>query len=489
MTHEQILKIYNNGSDAVISLVDELVLALARLAKENEALKAKIASLESDSTNSHKPPSSDLLKKKTRASKRGSSGRKPGGQKGHPGKTRTKVPATEVSQTIPHKPEKCENCHAHFSNNSPTKVVETRQVWDIPPIKPMVIEHVFYKTDCDCGHQTRRPVPDWMYSGIGENLQAKIAYFTAEAKLTRRTLKMILDELYHIPIGLGTIQNRLEDSSEILKPSCDELENELAKQKVVNIDETSFSHNKTLAWLWVFIASSFAFFTLQKKRSSKVLKKVLGNAFDGIIICDRFSAYIKYHKDRARGLMQFCWAHIIRDVKALKYELAFENDKPFSALMRQRIGTLFRVWHTHKRGQISRPRLIELAQPLIQEMREFLKENQHAASGDVSRFCVQLLKKWNSLFTFIYHEGIEPTNNLAERLIRSGVKSRKISYCTRSKNGQILLARLLTVSQTCRMQERNSFEFFRDAIHAYRNNLTPPSLLIKQSNKQIKIAA
>lgn len=477
MRREQILDTYNAGPEAVVNLVNQLMVTLVLLVNANQALQLKIASLESDSTNSHKPPSSDPLKKKNRGSKRGASGRKPGGQKGHPGKTRRRVAPTEVSETIPHKPKECEKCGAPFPEDSPTRPIEKRQVWDIPPVKPYITEHVFYQTDCHCGHQTRLPVPNWMYSGIGENLQAHITYFTAEAKLTRRILKTVLEQLYHIPIGLGTIQNRLEDTSQILKPTCDELEDELAKQEVVNIDETSFPHNKTLAWLWAFIVTTFAFFTIQQKRSSNVLKKVLGAAFDGIIICDRFSAYVKYHKDRARGLIQFCWAHIIRDVKALKYDLALAANQPFATLMRQRIGTLFRLWYAYKNGKISRQRLIDKAQPLIQDMKAFLVENQNATSSNVSKFCVQLLKRWNSLFTFIYHEGVEPTNNLAEQLIRAGVKSRKISYCTRSLNGQLLLARLLTVSQSCRMQKRNPFEFFKSAIHAYRYNLTPPSLL------------
>ena len=482
MTKEEAVALYRSGEEPT-------VVKLLELDEENQGLKQKVDSLQTDSTNSSKPPSSDGLKKKRDDTKRGSSGKRPGGQKGHPGKTRTKVPPNEVSETIPHKPEICEECGTHFSEETPTTPVERRQVWEIPEIKPKVCEHVFYKTTCGCGHQTRLPVPEWMYSQVGETLQAHIAYLTAEAKLSRRTLQTILKELFNVPIAVGTIQNRLEDTSEALKPVCDELEEEITKQEVVNIDETSFPHNKTLAWLWAFITSTFALFTIQKNRSSKILKEILKETFDGIIICDRFSAYVKYHKDRACGLIQYCWAHIIRDIKAIKYELAYGSNKPFSVLMRRRIGAVFRLWHSHKRGDISRQQLIETTQPLIEEIRAFLEENQKSSLKKVSRFSGQLLKRWNSLFTFIYHEGVEPTNNLAERLIRAGVLSRKISYCTRSKNGQFLRARLLTISQTCRMQKRNSLEFFRGAIHAKRNNLTPPSLLPEQQNNKLQKAA
>jgi len=457
--------------------------------KEIQDLRAKLASLEKDSANSHKPPSSDGFKKKRGAIQRGSSGRKPGGQPGHCGKTRLRVERSEVSRTIDHKPHACDQCGARFSPQNESSPVERRQVWEIPEINPIVIEHVFYQTTCSCGHQSRLPVPEWIYSGMGDNLQAHVAYLTGEGKLSRRTLQSILEDVFNVPVALGTIQNRLEDTAEILKPSCDELENELAKQKAVHIDETSYPHNKSLAWLWAFVASTFVFFTIQASRSSKVIKQILGDIFDGIIICDRFSAYIKYHKDRACGLIQFCWAHIIRDIKAIKHELAMGSDQPFSVLMRRHIGAVFRLWYAHKRSKISRKRLIELSQTLILELRLFVVQNTESPSREVSTFCNQLLKKWNSLFTFIYHQGVEPTNNLAERMIRPGVQTRKISYCTRSKKGQLLRARLLTVSQTCRMQKRNSLEFYRAAILAHRYNLTPPSLLTRHKDNDMPMAA
>lgn len=465
-----------------------LQLVLALLA-EVHILNARLSTFEKDSTNSHKPPSSDGFKKKRGAIKRGSSGRKPGGQKGHPGKTRQRVAANEVAKVVHHKPENCEKCGILFSEEHDCVPVERRQVLEIPDIKPDVIEHVFFKTTCHCGQKTRLPVPRWVYSGIGENLQAHITYFTAEAKLSRRTVQDVIKDVFKIPIALGTVQNRLEDTSEVLKPVCDELENQLTNQQVVNIDETSFSHNKKLAWLWAFVTSTFVFFTIAASRGSKVIKKVLGKYFDGIIICDRFSAYVKYHKDRACGLLQFCWAHIIRDIKALRNELAFESGQIFAVVMRKRIGAVFRVWYAHKQGKSSREQLVKTVEPLIAEMRAFLQKNQQNPSENVAKFSKNLLKRWESLFTFIYHEGVEPTNNLAERMIRPAVQTRKISYCTRSETGQLLRARLLTVSQTCRIQHRNPLQFYRDAINAYRSNLILPTLIIQHKNQNIRLAA
>lgn len=466
-----------------MSLIGYLLQIIVALSQELQALRTKVATLEKDSSCSHKPPSSDGLHKQRGTTKRGCSGRKPGGQKGHRGRSRRTVPPDQVTETIPHQPPACDQCGATFTEQHLSVAVERRQVWEIPEIKPLVQEHVFYQTSCHCGHTTRLPVPEWIYSGMGDNLQSHLAYLTAEAKLSRRSLQTILNDVFHVPVALGTIQNRLEDTAEILKPVCDELENELSQQAVINIDETSYPHNKTLNWLWAFVTSSFVFFTIQASRGSQVLRQILGERYDGIIICDRFSAYIKYHKDRAGGLIQFCWAHIFRDIKALKHHLAVESDQLFAKLMCQRIGTVFRLWHTHQRDKISRPQLIAAAEPIIAEMRTFVEANQNNPCHDVAKFNRQLLKRWQSLFTFIYHEGVEPTNNLAERLIRPGVQTRKISYGTRSHKGQLLRARLLTVSQSCRIQQRNALHFYRAAIHAYRHNLTMPSLLINHKEQ------
>lgn len=477
MTRDQILEFYHQGPEAVVALVEGLLAKVADLERQNEELTAKAASLERDSTNSNKPPSSDGLQKKRGSPKRGSSGRKPGGQKGHVGKTYEPAPPEDITHTIPHKPTECENCGHTFSDTDPCRPVERRQVLEIPEIEPEIHEHVFSAITCPCGHQTRLAVPSWIRSGTGENLEAHLAYLTGVTKLSRRTVQQVLAELFGVPRALGTVQNRLEDTSEALEPIYQELEDALCEHPTTNIDETSYPHNGKLHWLWAFVTQTFAFFAIRASRGSKVLKEILGLGFAGIIICDRFSAYVKYQKDRPCGLIQFCWAHLIRDVKGLGHAAVCGGQRLFSRVARQRIGALFRVWHTFKRGELSRAELIEKVQPHLEKLRTLLEENLKSSTKPVRTLCKGLLDKWESLFTFLYHEGVEPTNNLAERMIRPAVQTRKISHGTRSEGGQVLLARLLTVSQTCRMQGRNPLEFSRAAIRAKREGLPFPSLL------------
>lgn len=447
------------------------------LKAENEALKTKIASLQRDSTNSSKPPSSDGLAKKRGSPKRGSSGRRPGGQKGHIGRARKLAPPEAISETVDHKPDVCEACQRPLPDDAPSTIAERRQVTEIPEITPDIIEHVFHKLRCDCGHETRQAVPNWIMSGCGERLQALMAYLTAEGKLSRRSVQKVLAEAFGTWFSIGAIQNRLEDTSDAIEPVCRELEDALTSQRVTHIDETSYPHNGKLAWLWAFVGATFVFFTIRAGRGSKVLHDVLGSAFDGIIVCDRFSAYVKFQKDRARGLIQFCWAHIIRDVKAIEHVPASGSPGGFSQGVRQRMGAVFRLWHAFKRERLDRAALIKKAKPHMASMRAFLEENLESPSKAVRRFCKGQLAKWNSLFIFITHEGVEPTNNLAERTIRPAVQTRKISYGTRSENGQLLRARLLTVTQTCRMQARSSLDFLLKAIRAKRRRAPTPSLL------------
>lgn len=173
------------------------------LLNEIQYLRKRLASFEKDSSASHKPPSSDGFRKKRGSPKRGASGRKPGGQKGHTGKARVMALPSQVSQTIHHKLQSCKKCGISLSESHESTPAQKHQVWEIPEIKPSVIEHVFYKTTCSCGHKDRLDVPAWMYSGTGENLQALIAYLSVEGKLSRRTLQSILGNVFHVPLALG----------------------------------------------------------------------------------------------------------------------------------------------------------------------------------------------------------------------------------------------------------------------------------------------
>ena len=200
-----------------------------------------------------------------------------------------------------------------------------------------------------------------MYSGAGKT--SGVSLTSPLKENSQGVSSSILENVFHLPIALGTIR-----SPKILHILQVLLTNEQRPPLsiLMKLDILIIS----LAWLWYCLPPSP--FYHQRLSWFSVIRSVLGELFDGIIISDRFSAYIKYHKDRSCGLLQLCWAHIIRDVKALSAELAFGSSKPFSPLMRQHIGAVFRIWHAHKRNTMSREQLIASTQPILREMRTFL---------------------------------------------------------------------------------------------------------------------
>lgn len=276
-----------------------------------------------------------------------------------------------------------------------------------------------------------------------------------------------------MPICLGSVQNLLEDTSKALESPDKELKDALAEEPVINADETSWNDR----WLWIFVTTSFICFHLAKSRASTVLTDIFGTIYNGILCVDRWGAYTKFHK----GLIQFCWAHLKRDfLGILKEAEALESKDAivFAKTMDELRKRLMAIWHKYKSGKISRSELIKKVRSIKSKMKRCLKD--HISSGEKCArvFAKNLLKDFDNLFTFIYHEGVEPTNNTAERGIRPAVQWRKICFGNRSDNGAILTSRLLTITRTCWLQKRNPLEFLVDAITAKRANQLAPSLLI-----------
>lgn len=482
MEPEAIIALYQQGVEAVVQFVRALQTERDQLRLQVAQLQEQVARLSRDSTNSHQPPSSDgSAKRRGTPPARGRSGRRPGGQRGHPGRARVPMPPPQVARTVTHRPTCCAHCERPFDASTPAKLVERRQVLELPEAKPFVEEHVFEACACTCGQATRQPVPPWISRGQGLNLQAHVAYYTGVARLSRRLTQTVLAELHGVPVSLGGLQNQLHDTAAACAPIYDELQHALPEQPHLHLDETGYPHQAKLHWLWVFVAPCFVFFALARRRSSAVLKTYLGRAFAGIVICDRFSAYLKYRKDCLVGLLQHCWAHLLREAKALGPALAHGRSEPFAQLVRRQFGALLRLWHATEQGRLSRAELVEKTRPLVEQMRALFVTNQAHGPPAVAKYCTGVLKRWDALWTFLEHEGVEPTNNRAERMIRPAVQTRKLSFTTRSEAGQRLRAVLLTVTQSCRLQGRNGYEFLRAVLQAHRGQGPRPSLLTPPS--------
>jgi len=464
-------RLYDSGKEPTVS-------KLLEYDAENKRLKRKIAQLEKDSTNSSKPPSSDNLQGKhpKKENSNNSGKRKPGGQPGHKGSKRELIAVEEVDDLIHYYPEQCENCgKALPQDGTAVEVGEPFrwQVAEIEPIKPTITEHQAHSSLCECGCQTSAALPEEILkSNFGPRLASIIAYLAAVLHVSRRGTREFCESLLNVNIALGSVQNLLENTAAALAPIDKELKDALPQQPVINSDETGWRDR----WLWIFVGASFIYFKVAKTRSSQVLVDVLGKFYKGILCVDRWGAYTKYHK----GVFQICWAHLKRDfLGILKVGETTQSQDAllFAEAMEKLRKRLMAMWYRYKKGEISRAELVKKTWPIRNAIKRSLQKYVDSEEKCVRTLANNLLKRFNDLFTFIFYEGVDPTNNIAERGIRPAVQWRKICFGNRSDNGAVLTSRLLTVTRTCWLQKRNPLEFLVAAITAHRSGQAAPSLI------------
>lgn len=470
MDRQEAERLYDSGKEPTVE-------KLLEYDKENTELKEKIARLERNSRSSSKPPSSDSPqdRKERQSTEKKPSGRKPGGQPGHTGKKRELAPIDQVKEVIPCYPVECMACR-HFDSCRKHHMVEKPfrwQVTEILPIEPEVTEYQVYTLCGRCGKVHRGVVPEEVArSNFGPRLTALVAFFTGVLRLPRRALKECFQTVFGVDLALGSTQNLLEQTSQALQPIDQQLKDTLPDQPVVNADESGWYRR----WVWIFVTKGFIYFHIAKSRGSEVLKQVLGEVYKGILCVDRWGAYTKYHK----GLLQICWEHLKRDIRGIGdtgKKVGSQEARAFARRMENLRKKLMAMWYRFKDGKLKRQRLIEETERIRHRIEKCLRDHCDSSDRTVRSFARRLSKLSPHLFTFIFHEGVEPTNNSSERGIRPAVIWRKICFGNRSDEGAVMTARLLTVARTCWLQKRNALEFLVEVISAYRTSAPAPSLL------------
>ena len=476
---------------------EQLEREVDRLSRENEKLRQelierdkKIADLErqlklrrQNSTTSSKPPSSDGLagEQRERGSRRNKSRRKPGGQPGHRGHCRGLAPASRVNRVIEVIPPKCRHCACRLSSEMPKQgEVRRHQVTELPQIEAHITEYQCPNVVCpECGKATQAELPDEATGQFGPQLTALIAYLTVVCRMPRRVLREVLEQVLGIPLSLGSIQNSWEEASDAVAEPCGELERQLPREPVVNSDETGYRTNGEKRWLWALVATNFIFYKIAVSRGAEVLVELLGKVFGGILCSDRCPSYLKYHK----GEGQFCWAHFKRNVLGV-LEIGKSNDtERFCRDVLALHARLFRLWHRFRDGPgvrygpLTRDELIAKSIPLEKKFFALAERYLDSHDNDVANLATALFVNFERFFAFLRNEGVEPTNNCAERALRCAVQWRKTSFGSRSADGEVAVARLLTVTRTCRMQNRPPLQYLVNAVLSHRRQLPVPSLL------------
>lgn len=471
MTEKQARQIYNSGEDTTIK-------KLIELDNENNILKEKIASLESNSTNSSKPPSTDGPKDRVEREmkkKKSKSNRKPGGQPGHKGKKRELKPIEEVDDIIECYSTTCMNCKWFKKCKKKSRIGEPEcfQQTEIPPLKPIITEYHLITLSGKCGETHKGSLPiDIAKSNFGPRIVGMMAYLTSVLHVARRKMQECFKIIFDVDISLGSCQNLLEETSLSLKDSCEELKEALPESPVINADETGWYKR----WLWIFVTATFIYFHVANSRGSVVLKDVFGNSYDGILGVDRWGAYSKYHK----GRLQLCWEHLKRDFNKI-YELGCKIDSEEAIIFAENMQKLRKkmmcLWYKFKNGKIDRETLKKSTAHIRYKIIAWLKTHLISKVKKVKTLSKKLYKCRKHLFTFIFYKGVEPTNNISERGIRPAVQWRKVCFGNRSDAGAVLTSRLLTTTRTCWFKGINALEFLVNAISAFRRGLNAPSLL------------
>lgn len=454
---------------------------LAEQAKRIADLERQLALRQQNSTTTSKPPSSDGLAGRPRErGRRVKSRRKAGGQPGHPGHYRELVPLERVDTVVDLVPETCRRCarglHARHGVGDPRR----HQVTELPPIAAHITEYRCHRRQCPaCGTTTLAPLPDDLTSQFGPQLTALIAYLTVVCRLPRLVVQRLLEGALQIPISVGSTQKAWEEASAAVAAPYEELQHALTDQPVLNGDETGHRTNGAKRWLWTLVAPTFVFYTIATSRGSDVVRRLLGAAFPGVLGSDRLPTYLAY----AAARRQLCWAHFTRNLLSAQELAKTAAAKRFCrealALQRQ----LFRLWHRFRgdprvRGApLSRPELIARTLPIEKKFFALAERYVNAADDDVSNLARALFVHHPHFFTFVQEEGVDPTNNVAERALRTAVQWRKIMFGNRSDAGELAVARLLTVTRTCQRQQLNGLAYLTAAICCYRRHQAVASLL------------
>jgi transposase len=461
---------------------------IADAEKQIADLERQLAGRKKNSTNSSKPPSSDGLagEQRPRGRKRKSK-RKPGGQPGHPGHHRPLVPVAKVSAMEVLLPKQCRHCGEDLPQKPGTVTAEgeprRHQVTEVPPVQAHITEYQFPNVVCGhCGKATQAPLPEEIRGDFGPQLTALIAYWTVVCRLPRRLVEAMLADVLGIEISLGSTQKAWEEVSQAVAQPVQQLQEQLPREAVLNVDETGWRTNGAKRWIWALIAHQFVFYVVASTRGAEVLVSLLGAVFRGILCNDRWVVYLTYHS----GRMQLCWAHLKRNILGIADYTRSPSAQQFCRDALAIVARLFRLWYRFRgdlrdrRGNpqpLNRQQLLEKSIPLQKKLFALAEAHLDDTDREVRNMATALFIHFERLFTFLEVEGVDPTNNVAERILRTAVQWRKISFGNRSRNGEIATARLLTVTQTCKRQQRHVLGYLTDAVRCHRHQAAAPSLL------------
>lgn len=471
------LKAHLAALRAILATRDEQIAKQTeQIAKQAEQIELLTEKLGQNSSNSHLPPSSDGPAQRGKSGdgkKDKKSKRKRGGQKGHRGVSRVLLPPDQVHKFIDLYPEACEGCGEALDEfRTPDPDPRRHQVIDLLPFAPHVTEFRRHEVLCRCGHRTRAAYDPKLIpsSPFGPRLTTMVVMLTGVYHMSRNQTRQLMLEFFGITIATGTISAMEKRASEALVPAVAEAQREVERAEVKHTDATSWLLAGVTMSLWTLATAAATVYKVFKDGRRETIQPWFGKLV-GILVSDRASVFGFW----AMALRQICHAHLIR-----RFVSFSQRDGPAGTIGRELLDTaalVFEYWHGFKAGQLTRAELQMWMRPV---QRQFEAALERAVAADIPRMsgsCADMLAHKEALWTFVTHEGVEPTNNHAELQLRPLVLWRRRSFGCQSERGLRFVERVMTVTYTARKQGKNVLDFLVGCITAKRDGTPPPSLL------------
>jgi transposase len=343
----------------------------------------------------------------------------------------------------------------------------------LPPIAVRVTEHRLHRVSCpECAAPTRAELPAGVSrSAFGPRLQAAVVTLAVRNRVSRRDTTELARELFGVELATGSVDAIVQRAGAALAAPHTRLEQQLKAASVVNIDETGWKTAGGRRTLWVALTSQTAVFRIAAGRHASESRMLLGERFAGIVCSDRWRGYDYLDPSRR----QLCWAHLLRDFTA--HSEGMGEQQRFGSDGLRIAHELFNAWDAYQQDG-DRARLQAQTAPLQDELRALL---EHAARKSPRtkyhrQFAKNLFNRWPALWTFTHTDGVDPTNNHAERGLRGAVIYRKLSLGSQSEQGERTIERLLSASITCRLRKQSLLAYLTHVLTAHARGDPIPSL-------------
>jgi transposase len=459
---------------------------LAEAEAQNTRLVQSLAATKKNSSTSSKPPSSDIVKPPSKRPKHKSK-RRIGAQKGHPKHERPAFTPDQIDQRIPYRLAHCPVNPSHRILPAEDRRRTIQQV-ELVQNPFRITEHIAYGIwcqDCHCYHDAPFPKEVVMGGLFGPRLTSLVAYLKGKIHSSYSGIRDFLQDVLGVKVSRGYVAKLLRKASQAFGQPYGQLIELLPHQSQLNTDETGHKENGQRYWIWCFRAVSFVLFKIDASRGTQVLLRILGEDFQGILGCDYYAAYRKYAR-QCSVLVQFCLAHLIREVKYL-CQFPHPQVQRYGTKLLEGLKALF--WTLHRKEQLS-PKAFAAELASAQERIWEAALEPRAFPGrfggaQLHRLIANLVQRFfqhgEAYFQFITTPGIDPTNNLVEQAMRFVVIDRHVTQGTRSWRGREICERLWTVLATCALQKRSAFDWIYQAITAYFKGWPAPSLLLDSS--------